>query len=56
VIYRELDRGRLSAPVVISGNPGPATSTEMAVDHRGLLIGWSQSSGGSPIIHLRRSL
>jgi hypothetical protein len=54
VIYRELDRGRLSSPIAISGDPGPAIATEMAVDHRSLLIGWSQPSGGSSAIHLRR--
>jgi hypothetical protein len=54
VIYRELDRGRLSAPTNVTDNPESATATEMAVDHRGLLIGWSQPSGGSSTIHLRR--
>jgi hypothetical protein len=54
VVYRELDRGRLSAPVAISGSPRSATATEMAVDHRGVLIGWSQQSGGASTIHLRR--
>jgi hypothetical protein len=54
VVYRELGGGSLSAPVAISGSPGPATATEIVVDHRGLLIGWSQLSGGSPAIHLRR--
>jgi hypothetical protein len=54
VIYRELDRGRMSAPTVIPVNPAGATATEMAVDQRGLLIGWSQRSGETSTIHLRR--
>jgi hypothetical protein len=54
VIYRELDSGRMSAPTVIPINPAGAGDTEIAVDQRGLLIGWSQTSGGTSSIHLRR--
>jgi hypothetical protein len=54
VIYRELDRSRMSAPTVIPVNPAAATATEMDVDQRGILIGWSQHSGGISTIHLRR--
>jgi hypothetical protein len=54
VIYRELDGGRMSAPAVIPVKPEAATATEMVVDQRGLLIGWSQRSGETSTIHLRR--
>lgn len=54
VIYRELDSGRMSSPIVIPVNLGAATDTEMAVDQRGLLIGWSQRSGETSTIYLRR--
>jgi hypothetical protein len=54
VIYRELDRGKMSAPTMIPVKPEAATATEIVVDQRGLLVGWSQRSGGTSIIHLRR--
>lgn len=44
----------MSAPTVIPVNPAAATATEMDVDQRGILIGWSQLSGGVSTIHLRR--
>jgi hypothetical protein len=54
VIYRELYSGRLSALTEVPDGRGPASAPEMATDHRGLLIGWSRSSGGTPTIHIRR--
>jgi hypothetical protein len=54
IVYRELDRGSLSAPAAIPNDPGPVSAPELTADNRGLLIGWSLASGGFPIIQLRR--
>jgi hypothetical protein len=54
IVYRELDRGGMSAPSAIPSSPGPATAPEMGADHLGVIIGWSRTLGGFPTIHLRR--
>jgi hypothetical protein len=54
IVYRELDGSGLSAPVAVPNDPGPAIAPELAADNRGLLIGWSRTSDGSPTLHLRR--
>jgi hypothetical protein len=54
VVFRELERGRMSPPRPIPLATESGGHPEIVADDRGLLIGWTRSSSGSSSIHLGR--